>query len=381
MKSVQLCTLVESHSNKRHAQRNFEQKLGKFRPTAGVTPLFYVYYTIYLLAWIFGVTRRGNDAAIAKRIGVRLTTISLFTTVAFFVLISGVQMGGLIFAAIPLYFLLPLLALGSGLVTSAISNALADRELTIAAYAIRATSLIGPSLAILLFWWDRHINEQQRRNDLTAFQAGELVGQIGDEGVRFPASPQFETIHHCRGDQRCYTKFWRSGDLLQDLATYVAGEVSFTEIELIPMHSTCGGPTAPLNACLKESELQKWCETRAALSESIWCLGRPRHRVVFSPLSESNFQQFREGNWLDTGTDSLGTDYVGDPIAIECNVHRDESILTNPHLSRFCRLRFSVSANVIATVYLDRFEPSEMKSQATTMLHYANVIWASINQE
>lgn len=341
----------------------------------------YVYYTIYLLAWIFGVTRRGNDAAKAKRIGVRLTISSLLTSVAFFVLISGIQMGGLIFAAMPLFFLFPLLALGSGLVTSAVSNDLANRELTIAAYAIRAISIIGPSLAILLFWWDQHIDERQRRDDLTAFQAGELVGQIGGEEVRFPASPQLETIHSCRDDQRCYTKFWRSGDTLQDLATYGAGEVSFTEIELIPMHSTCDGPTAPLNACLKEPELQKWCETRAALSESIWCLGRPRHGVVFSPLAKSNLQQFHEENWLDTGTDSLGTDYFGDPIAIDCSASRDESILSNPHLSRSCRLRFSVSANVIATVRLDRFEPSEMKSQATTMLDYANAIWASVNQQ
>lgn len=342
--------------------------------------MLYVYYTIYLLAWILGVTRRGNDAAKARRIGVRVTIISLFTTVAFFVLISGVQMGGLIFAAIPLFILFPVLALGCGLVISAVANDLANRELKISANAVRAISLLGPSLAILLFWWNQYTDEQQRWDDLTAFQAGELVGQIGDEEVRFPASPQFKTIHSCRGDQRCYTKFWRSGDTLQELATYGAGEVSFTEIELIPMHSTCDGPTAPLNACLKEPELQKWCETRAALSESIWCLGRPRHRVVFSPLVESNLQQFQEENWLDTGTDSLGTDYFGDPIAINCNASRDESILSNPHLSRYCRVRVSVSANVIATVYLDRFEPSEMKSQAITMLDYANVIWASVNQ-
>ena len=102
---------------------------------------------------------------------------------------------------------------------------------------------------------------------------------------------------------------------------------------------------------------------------------------MFSPLAESNLQQFQEANWLDIGTDSLGTDYVGDPIAIECSADRDQSILSNPRLSRYCRLRFSVSASVIADVYLNRFEPSEMKSQATTMLDYASEIWASVNQQ
>ncbi|WP_109311878.1 hypothetical protein [Ruegeria sp. AU67] len=298
-----------------------------------------------------------------------------------FFLISGIKIGGLIFGAIPLFLLFPILALGIGLVTSAVANDLANRDLTISAHAVLVISLVGPSLAILFLWWNQHIDEQQRRDDLAAFQAGELAGQIGDEEIRFPASPQLETIHSCRGDQHCYTKFWRSGDTLQDMVAYGAGEVSFTEIELIPVHSTCDGPTAPQNACLKQSELQRWCDTRAALSESIWCLGRPRHRVVFSPVAEGYLRQFREENWLGADTDSLGTDYVGDPIAIECNARRDESILNNPHLSRYCRLKFSVAADVIAAVYLDRFEPSEMKLQATTMFEYASVIWASVIQQ
>lgn len=379
--SIELCTFVEAHSNKCHAKQSFEENLDMVSPKGGVTPLFYAYYMVYLLAWVFGVTRHGDDVAKTKRFGVLVTIISLLTTAAFFVLISGIQMGGLIFAAIPLFILFPVLALGSGLFISAVANDLAYRELTISAHAIRAISLLGPTMAILLIWWDQNMDERQRRDDLTAFQAGELVGQLGDEEVRLPASPQLETIHSCRGDQRCYTEFWRSGDSLQDLAAYGAGEVLFSEVELIPIHSTCDGPTAPLNACLQESKLQKWCDTRAALSESIWCLGRPRHRVVFSPLAESNLQQFQEQAWLDTGTDSLGTDYDGDPIAIECNVSRDETKLSNPHLSRYCRLKFSVSANVVATIYLDRFELSEMKSQAITMLDYASAIWASVNQQ
>ncbi len=103
--------------------------------------------------------------------------------------------------------------------------------------------------------------------------------------------------------------------------------------------------------------------------------------MVFSPVAEGYLRQFREENWLGADTDSLGTDYVGDPIAIECNARRDESILNNPHLSRYCRLKFSVAADVIAAVYLDRFEPSEMKLQATTMFEYASVIWASVIQQ
>lgn len=342
--------------------------------------MLYAYYVVYLLAWVFGATRRGNDAAKIKRISIWVTIVSLLTAFAFFVLISGIQMGGLVFAAIPLFFLFPVLALGVGLVTSVVASDLAKKDLMISANAIRAISLIGPSLAVLLFWWDQYADEQQRRDDLIAFQAGELFGQIGDEEVRFPVSPQIETIHSCRGDQRCHTEFWRSGDTLQDLAAYGAGEVSFTEIELIPVHGTCDGPTAPLNACLQESELQKWCETRAALSDSIWCLGRPRHRVVFSPLAEGNLQQLHEEIWLDTGTD-IGVDYAGAPIAIECNARRDETILSSPHLSRYCRLRFSVSSNVVAAAYLDRFEPFELKSQATTMLEYASVVWASVTQQ
>lgn len=343
--------------------------------------MFYVYYTIYLLAWLFGVTRRGNSVARTKRVGIRVTIVSLLITIAFFALINGIQMGGLIFAAIPIFVLLPAFAIGIGLAVSTTANALANKDSTIFAYAIKVTSLIGPSLAILLFGLSQHTHEEQRLDDLAAFQAGDLVGQMGEQALRFPASPQLETIHTCEGDQRCYTKFLRSGDTLQDLAIDGGGTVRFVEIELIPVHSTCDGPTAPLNACLQQPKLQAWCETRAALFDSIWCQGNPRHRVVFLPVVEGNLHLFDEQNWSNAGTDSLGTDSVGDPIEIECNTRRDETILNNPHLSRYCRIKFSVAANVSAAIFLDRFEPFEMKSQATTMLDYAKEIWASVSQQ
>ncbi|WP_131824987.1 hypothetical protein [Yoonia rosea] len=340
-----------------------------------------MYYIIFLLAWIFGVTRRGDNSAKSKRVGFRVTTASLLAAVAFFVLISGIQMGGLIFAAIPLFILFPALAFGIGLAVSTIANDLASKNRTISAFAMGAISVIGPSFAILLFWWSQNTHEEQRQDDLAAFQAGDIVGQIGDQRVRFPASPQLETIHTCESYQRCYTKFLRSGDTLQDLAGFGAEEVVLMEIELIPVHRTCDGPTAPLNACLRQSKLQAWCETRAAFSESVWCQGKPRHRVVFSPMIEGNLQRFQDNNWLNAGEENLGMDYLGAPIEIECNTRRDESILSNPHFSRYCRLKFSVAAKVSATIFLDRFEPTEMKSQATTMLDYANAIWASVSQQ
>lgn len=343
--------------------------------------MLYAYYIIYLLAWLFGAKRRGEDVGKAKRLGIRITFVSLFITVAFFALISGIQMGALIFAAIPIFVLLPALAIGIGLAVSTLANGSASSEPTISAYAIGAISLIGPSLAIMLFWWNQHIDETQGRDDLAAFQAGDLVGHIGDQMVRFPASPQLETIHSCEEYQRCYTKFQRNGDMLQETATGLSEEVRFTDIELIPVHSTCDGPTAPLNACLRQTELQAWCQTRTALLESVWCREKPRHQLTFSSVIEGDWDGFDEKNWSNAGAEGLGADFIGDPIEIECNLRRDETILNNPHLSRYCRIKFSVAENVSATVLLDRLAPSEMSSQASSMLDYANEIWARISQE
>lgn len=180
--------------------------------------MLYLYYIVYLLAWLFGITRRRDDVEKTKRLGIRITFIFLLITIVFFALISGIQMGVLIFAAIPVFLLFPALAIGIGLAVSTLANASTRSGPMIFTHAIKAISLIGPSLAITLYWWNQHIDETQRRDDLAAFQAGDLVGQIGDQGVRFPASPQLETIHSCEDYERCYTKFQRNGDRLQHVA-------------------------------------------------------------------------------------------------------------------------------------------------------------------
>ena len=339
-----------------------------------------LYYIIYVLAWLVGITRSAVGVGRALRTGVRVTVTSFLCLVVFSAVISGIQMGGLIFAAIPMFILVPVFLIGIGLTVSATAKTSYLKGLKVAAFIGGALSLIAPFLVILVFWMNQQTNDEQRRNALARFQAGNLVGIMSVQVVGIPASPQLETIHNCQGDQRCYTKFRKNGDTLQNLGSDMAEDIIFEKIELNPIHETCEGNTAPINDCLRISELQQWCEERAELSQSIWCQGRPRHRLVFSASDEDVSRRFDEQQWAEVASENLGTDFVGMPIAIECYAARDSTILSNSHLSRYCRIRYNVSERVVATIFLDKFGASEMEFQTASMLRYTNEIWQIITQ-
>lgn len=338
-----------------------------------------MYYVLYLLAWLFGISRRGDAVVKTRKAGIRISIVSLLILALFFAVVSGIQMGALIFAALPIFIIFPAICLGLGLSVSTIARSLWLKNSTFFAIAMAVVSLIGPTLAVVIFSYNRHIQQTQRLEDLAAFQQGTIEGQIEDQLVRFPASPQLETIHACETLHRCYTEFHRHGGTLQDLIVDPEAGVRFLEITLFPVHGTCDGPNAPRNSCLTQPMLQAWCETRDSLLQTIWCEGRPRHRLVFAPVDGAPLHRLEERNWSTAATGSVGMDYVGDPIEIECSTGRDTTILSNPHRSRYCRIRFNIADNVVATAFLDNFGSSEMISEAATMLDYANEIWASMS--
>ncbi len=290
-------------------------------------------------------------------------------------------MGGLIFFAIPTFILIPIFLIGVGLAVSTTAKIAHVRGVNSLAYAVGAISLFAPLSAILVLWLSNQSYELERRENLARFQEGNVIGILGGQVVRLPASPQLETIHNCLEYGRCRTRFRRSGEMLQVLESDPTEEVLFEEVELIPIHETCEGSSAPINACLRLSKLREWCSTRVELSLSIWCKGTPRHRLVFVSAEQNEFSFYDDTQfWSEEETKHIGIDAIGAPITVECHNHRDDLIRHNAHLSRYCRISYNVSESIITTIFLDKFVTSEMNSQATIMVDYASGIWETIRQ-
>lgn len=335
-----------------------------------------VYYCVYAASWLIGLLVPAGRVDGTRKTGLVISAISLLGIALFFAVFANMQMGVLIFEALPLFILLPALAIGLGLIFSAMARRLSRGGHPGWAWALGATSVLGPLTAFAVFEADRRAATEVFRADLAVFQAGDVRGRLGGEALRFPASPQLRTIHACADHRRCHTMFWRHGDRLQAALMQPNPDVLFEKIELLPVHETYEGPDAPLNDCTRAADLADWCGRRPDLDRTIWCRNRIPHGLTF--VSARQDAQSEVDHRIPQAAGSLGRDANGDEIGVECSATRDRVIENNPGMSRLCRVRLTLPGGPHATIFLDRVEAARMDDEARAMIGHARAFWTAL---
>ena len=349
-----------------------------------------LYFASLLLAYVYVRT----ESSKIPKIGLILCAIAAAITAIWFAILSGEQMGGLLFAAILIVIVFPLLLIGLGLALGGWSKNLKLLGKTGLSNSILAMSVLLPTLGIGVLVYNIKQNQAARAQASYAYQSLTIEEAFGPHNLSIAISPKIELIYACHFQRQtkdelksCHDKVYADDYRLKNQSERDPSAPYLRSFKVFPNTNDCRSYTLNKRDCVAPEMMRQWCSRRLELESSTWCTGRNRFTLRFEEYFEPNEYAIKldKQNWTRVSIAEVGQDYNGAPITISCSKGRDafiesrqEGKMTGKKLGRLCRVKFLIAEKVELKATFDSHTPEDMLESARHIYEIANGYWADM---
>lgn len=325
------------------------------------------------------------------RIGLIICAVAAAIMAIWFAILSGEQMGGLLFAAILMVLVFPPFLVGLGLTLGGWSKKLKLRNRIGRYRAVFAFSILFPAFGIGGLIFGLMQKEKARAQDIYDYQSLTLEEVLGPHKLWTPISPQVEVYHKCHFQKQtgealeaCLAKEYSYDYRFVDASERAINAPYLNKLTIMPSADDCESHVINKRECVAPKKLQDWCVRRVEFADLIWCTNRLRYKIVFEeyfPPNEYSLK-FEAKSWSELGLPSIGTDASGSPVTIMCSTRRDEinaSRKANNYMGRemgrHCRVKYFVADKVIVESTFNASGEAHMTEIAAHIYETANDFW------